>query len=107
MFRLRSRIFFIYLLIDVAHICASFYGPFNFNPALTPQCNPALIRIYLAAYLFWGISLIFLLYGAHLYYTDRYLSISEEWLKVASCVLYSATLTALFLFFLKADIFSR
>ncbi len=47
------------------------------------------------------------LQSAFLYYTDRYLSISKEWLMVARCVLYASISTVLFIFILRIDIFSR
>jgi len=106
MHSLNKRIRFIYFFVDITFISLSFYGAFKFNPDLAPY-NPAGIRLYLSTYLFWGITLIFFLHNAQLYYTDRYLSISGEWLKVARCALLSSILTALFIFFLKLDIFSR
>ncbi len=107
MFRLKSRIYLIYLLIDIMFISFSFYLPFKFNPALVPQHYVAGLKSYLAAYIFWGVVLIFFLQNAFLYYTDRYLSISREWTKVARCVLSASILTALFIFILRIDIFSR
>ncbi len=106
MHSLNKRIRFIYFFVDITFISLSFYGVFKFNPDLVPY-NLAGIRLYLSTYLFWGITLIFFLHNAQLYYTDRYLSISGEWLKVGRCALLSSILTALFIFFLKIDNFSR
>jgi exopolysaccharide biosynthesis polyprenyl glycosylphosphotransferase len=50
---------------------------------------------------------IFALHSAHLYFTDRYLSISKEWARVAKCVLFASVLAALFIFVLKVSNFSR
>ncbi len=107
MFRLKSRIYFIYIFIDIALISLSFYWPHKFNPGLVPQNYSADLKSYLAVYAFWGVVLLFLLQNAFLYYTDRYLSVSREWLKVARCVLYASILTVLFIFILKLEIFSR
>ena len=106
MHSLNKRIRFIYFFIDIAFISLSFYGVFKFNSGLVPD-NLAGVRLYLLTYIFWGITLIFFLHNAQLYYTDRYLSISGEWLKVSRCALLSSILTALFIFFLKVDTFSR
>jgi len=107
MFRRRSRIYIAYLLIDIALIALSFYLPYRFNPKLLPQNYPLGTRIYLATYIFWGVSLIFFLHQVLLYYTERHLSIVSEHFRVARCVLCSSLLAALFLFILKIDIFSR
>lgn len=107
MFRLRSRIHFIYLFIDIVIMALSFYWPYQVNPTSVPQNYPFGLRSYLAVYFFWGVVLLFFLQGAFLYYTDRYLSISREWLKVGRCVLYASILTVLFIFVLKIYIFSR
>ncbi|MFH0855121.1 MAG: sugar transferase [Candidatus Omnitrophota bacterium] len=90
----------------MALIAFSFYGVFKFNSGLA-RINPEAIRLYLSVYFFWGVVLVFLLHNSHLYYTDRYLSVSGEWLKVGRCVLSASILTALFIFILKLDIFSR
>ena len=107
MFSRKSNIYFIYFLIDIAFIGLSFYWPFKINPALVPQYYTSGIRSYLAVYAFWGVVLLFFLHNAFLYYTDRYLSISKEWLNVARCILYASISTILFIFILKIDIFSR
>jgi exopolysaccharide biosynthesis polyprenyl glycosylphosphotransferase len=107
MFRLKSRIHFVYLFIDIGLISISFYGPYKFNPGLVPQYSRPDITSYLTVYFFWGVALLFFLQGALLYYTDRYLSISKEFLKVTKCVLSASVLTVLFIFILKLDIFSR
>lgn len=102
-----SRVFFVYVCIDVILIGLSFYYPFILNPALVPADSPPGIMSYMAVYIFWGVVLLFLLKGAFLYYTDRYLSITKEWIKVAKCVLSASILTALFIFILRVEIFSR
>jgi len=106
MFRIKSRIHFIYFSVDIALIIISFYWPFKFNPDSVPHYTSG-IRSYLSIYFFWGVVLLFFLHNAVLYYTDRYLSILSESLKVAKCVLFSTILTALIIFVLKIDIFSR
>ena len=107
MFRLKSRIHFIYLFLDIALISLSIYWPYKFNPSLVTQNYPPGLKVYLAVYAFWGIVLLFFLQGAFLYYTDRRLSLSKEWIKLARCVLYASILTVLFIFILRLDIFSR
>lgn len=104
--KLSRGIHFIYFFVDIVFMAFSFYEVFKLNPGLI-QLNPEGIRIYLSIYFFWGVVLVFLLHNAHLYYTDRYLSVSGEWLKVGRCVLLASILTALFIFILKLDIFSR
>lgn len=106
MFKAKSRVYFLYLLIDVTFITLSFYLPFRFNADLVPHYSAG-IKSYLSAYFFWSAILLFFLHNFLLYYTDRYLSIFDEWLKVVKCVLFSSILTALFLYILKIDIFSR
>lgn len=96
----------IYLFVDIVVIIFSFYFVFKLNPNLVPT-NAVGIKSYLSIYFFWVFVLVSFLHNSHLYYTDRYLSISGEWLKVGRCVLLSAVLTALFVFILKFDIFSR
>ncbi len=106
MFRIKSRIHLIYFSVDIALIIISFYWPFKFNPDSVPHYTSG-IRSYLSTYFFWGVVLLFFLHNAVLYYTDRYLSILSESLRVAKCVLFSSILTALIIFVLKIDIFSR
>jgi len=106
MYQLNRRIRFAYFFVDIALITLSFYGVCKFNPALI-QLDSDHIRLYLSIYFYWGVVLVFLLHNAHLYYTDRYLSVSGEWLKVGRCVLSASILTALLIFVLKVDIFSR
>lgn len=100
------RVRFVYFFVDIVLITLSFYGVFKLNFGLT-QLNLEHIRVYLSIYFFWGVVLIFLLYNAHLYYTDRYLGVLGEWGRVGRCVLLAAILTALFIFILKLDVFSR
>ncbi len=107
MFNKKSRIYSIYFLIDIVFIAISFYWPYKFNSALVPQYDPPGLKSYLAVYFFWGVTLLFLLKNAFLYYTDRYLSISGEWLKVAKCILYASILAVLFIFILRITVFSR
>ncbi|MCX5706408.1 MAG: sugar transferase [Candidatus Omnitrophica bacterium] len=106
MHSLNKRIRFIYFFVDIAFISLSFLWIFKLNPDLVPL-NLVDIRLYLAAYIFWGIALVLFLHNAQLYYTNRYISIFEEWLRVARCVLLTSVLTGLFIFILKIDIFSR
>lgn len=106
MHSLNRRIRIIYFIIDIAVISLSFLLAFKLNPALVSP-DPASARAYLATYLFWGIAIIYSLHNAQLYYTDRYLSISGECIKVAKCVLFTSVLAALFIFTLKIDFFSR
>ncbi len=106
MHNLNRRIRFIYFFVDIAFISLSFFWIFKLNPDLVPH-NLVGIRFYLSTYLFWGITLVFFLHSAQLYYTNRYLSILREWLSVAKCVLMASVLTVLFIFILKIDIFSR
>ena len=106
MHKLNRPIRFIYFFIDIVLITFSFYEVYKFNPGLTPL-NSDHIRLYLSIYFFWGVVLVFLLHNAQLYYTDRYLSVSGEWLRVGRCVLLASILTALFIFILKLDVFSR
>lgn len=107
MFKRPSRVYFVYILLDILSIGFSFYLPYKFNPDLVPYNYPPGLRSYLAVYFFWGIVLIFFLKGAFLYYTDRHLSISKEWRNVAKCVLSASILNVLFIFILKLEIFSR
>lgn len=106
MHSLNKRIRFIYFFVDIAFISLSFFWAFKLNPDLVPR-NLVDIRLYLLTYFFWGIALVLFLHNAQLYYTDRYISILREWLRVAKCVLLASVLTALFIFILKIDIFSR
>ena len=106
MHKLNRQVHFVYFFVDIALISLSFYKVFKLTPGLT-QLSPEYIRLYLSIYSFWGVVLVFLLHNAHLYYTDRYLSVSEEWLRAGRCVLLSSILTVLFIFILKLNIFSR
>lgn len=107
MHKLNRRVRFVYFFVDVVLITLSFYWVFKFNPGLT-QLNPgADAKLHLSIYFFWGVILVFLLHNAHLYYTDRYVSISGEWLRVGRCVLTASILTALFIFVIKFNVFSR
>ncbi len=106
MHSLNKKIRFIYFFVDIVFISLSFFWIFKFNPDLVPR-NLVDIRLYLSTYIFWGIALVLSLHSAQLYFTDRYISIFEEWLKVAKCVLLTSVLTGLFIFILKIDIFSR
>ncbi len=106
MHSLNKRIRFIYFFVDIAFISLSFLWVFKLNPDLVPR-DLVNIRLYLSTYIFWGIALILFLHNAQLYYTDRYISILKEWLKVAKCVLLTSVLIGLFIFILKIDIFSR
>jgi exopolysaccharide biosynthesis polyprenyl glycosylphosphotransferase len=106
MFGLRSRIQFLYFFVDIALISLSFYLPFKLNPDSIPHYSAG-VRSYLSIYFFWAVVLLLFLQRAVLYYTDRYLSTSGEWFKVARCVLYASILAALAIFILKIDIFSR
>ena len=103
---MNKRIRFIYFFLDIAFISLSFFWAFKLNPDLVPS-NLVDLRLYLSTYIFWGIALVFSLHNAQLYYTNRYISILEEWLKVARCILLTSVLTGLFIFILKINIFSR
>jgi exopolysaccharide biosynthesis polyprenyl glycosylphosphotransferase len=61
----------------------------------------------MAVYIFWGVVLTLFIHSESLYYTNRYLSITGEWLKVGRCVLYTSVMTVFFIFALKIDIFPR
>jgi len=76
MHKLNRQVHFVYFFVDIALISLSFYKVFKLTPGLT-QLSPEYIRLYLSIYSFWGVVLVFLLHNAHLYYTDRYLSVSE------------------------------
>lgn len=103
----RKRIHLLYFFVDLVLICISFYLSCRINPALIPQ-NPPALKLFSLIFAFWGISLILLLHSSRLYITERRLSITQEWVSVIRCVLLSAFLTALIIFYLKADdIFSR
>ena len=106
MHKLNRQVRFVYFFIDILLIALSFYGVFKLNFGLT-QFNPGDVRSYFSIYFFWGVVLVFLLLNAHLYYTDRYLIVSGEWLRTGRCVLFAFILTALFVFILKLNIFSR
>lgn len=106
MYKSNRQVRIIYLFTDIAVIIFSFCFVAKLNPNLLPGSAIG-IKSYLSIYLFWVFVLVAFLHNSHLYYTDRYLSISSEWLKVGRCVLLSAVLTALFVFILKFDIFSR
>lgn len=106
MHSLKKRIRFLYFFVDIALISLSFLWVFKLNSDLVPT-KPVDIRLYLSAYVFWGIALVFFLHNAQLYYTNRHISILSEWLGVAKCVLLASVLTGLFIFILKIDIFSR
>lgn len=96
----------IYLFVDIAAIIFSFFLVFKLNPKLVPT-GAAGIKSYLSIYFFWAFVLVSFLHNSRLYYTDRYLGILGEWLKVGRCVLLSVVLTGLFVYILKFDIFSR
>ncbi|MCX5695228.1 MAG: sugar transferase [Candidatus Omnitrophica bacterium] len=106
MHKLNKRVRIAYFFVDIAFIIISFYEVFKLNFGLI-QFNPEDIKLYLSVYFFWGVVLVFLLHNAYLHHTNRYLSVSGEWLKVGRCVLLASILTALFIFVLKLDIFSR
>ncbi|MDP2939834.1 MAG: sugar transferase [Candidatus Omnitrophota bacterium] len=102
----RRRIHTIYLILDIILISISFYLPCKINPDSIPQ-SLVEFKPYFSVFAIWTLSLIFLLNNLHLYATDRSLSISKEWGQVVKCVLFSSVLAALFIFALKAVIFSR
>ena len=106
MFRNRNRVHLIYFLVDIFFISLSFYCSYSLNYKLIPQDIRA-IRAYIPTFIFWSMALVILLKNSHLHQTDRYISISTEWVMVLRCVLLSAILVALFLFVAKVDIFSR
>jgi len=106
MLRTNKYVHFLYLVIDIILISASFLAVCLLNSSLLPS-DPAVQKIYLIVFLFWGICLIFILNNFHLYLTVRYLSILEESFVATKAVGYACTLAALFVFLLKIDIFSR
>lgn len=106
MYQDRKKIRVIYLIIDLFLISLSFYLPYKLNPGLVPLGSLGL-RAYGPVFAFWGIVLIFLLNNYRLYFTDRSLSIIQEWWMVCKCILFSCFLAGLFIFGLKIDIFSR
>lgn len=106
MYQQKKRIHLLYFLIDMLLIGLSFYLPYKLNTALIPQ-NLLGFKAYFPVFGFWGIAIIFLLNNSQLYHTDRSLTLSQEFLKVVKCVLVSAILSALFIFFIKIDVFSR
>lgn len=106
MHKLNRRIRFVYFFTDILFISLSFFWAFRSNPDLVSH-SPLGIELYLSTYVFWAIALFFWLHNFSLYYTERHLSILGEWLRVAKCVLFASVSTALFIFVLKIDIFSR
>lgn len=106
MYKLYQRKRLLYYLIDFIFISLSFYLPVKLNSPLIPQDHAA-IGTYLGVFCFWGIVLVFILNNHNLYTTNRSLGISREAWLVAKCVASSSLLAALFIFVLKAIIFSR
>ncbi|TAM37164.1 hypothetical protein EPN54_05190, partial [bacterium] len=96
----------LYFLIDILLICASFAVACLLNSSLLPH-DPLDGKAYFTVFLLWGICLIFVLNNFHLYATSRYLSITQESFMVTKGVGAASLLTALFVFLLKIEIFSR
>lgn len=103
---IHRRVQIAYFLVDILFIGVSFYLPCLLNPSLLPA-NAEELRLYLIAFSFWGMILIFVLNNHQLYITDRRISIIQEFFRVARCILYSSILAGLFIFLTKIDIFSR
>lgn len=106
MFKDRRRIHLVYFIFDCFVISACFYLSYMLNPE-SLSGDPFAWRSYFEVFAFWGMTLVFLLQGARLYSTDRYLSIIQEWGKVSRCVIFASVIAALLIFILKVNIFSR
>lgn len=96
----------LYLFIDIVLIGVSFSAICLFNPSAFPQDLEAR-RSYFNVFLFWAVCQVLIFNTFGLYRTSRNLSISKEVFIVAKGTAISAILTALFVFLLKIDIFSR
>lgn len=101
-----KRIRIAYFTLDLLCIAASFFLVCLLGERLLPGSQSEL-KVFLMVCSFWGISLIFILNNHQLYLTDRHIGITQEFIKVVSCVLYSAILAAMFIFLTKTGIFSR
>lgn len=106
MLRNNRYIHFFYLIIDIFLISIAFAIPYFINPSLVPH-DLVGQRAYLAVFSFWGICLIFILNNMHLYSTIRYLNIIEESLMAIRGIGYATVIAALFVYLVKAHIFSR
>lgn len=96
----------LYLLIDIALISVSFLAVCLLNPVVFPQ-GPLVRQSYFSVFLFWAICQVLIFNASQLYRTSRNLSISSEVFIVARGTAIAMILTALFIFLLKIDIFSR
>ncbi len=106
MYQDKRKIRAVYLIIDLFFISLCFCLSYRLNSSLIPFGLSG-IKAYGPVFVFWGIVLIFLLNNYRLYFTDRSLSIIHESWMVCKCVLFSCILTALFIFGLKINVFSR
>jgi exopolysaccharide biosynthesis polyprenyl glycosylphosphotransferase len=96
----------VYLIIDIALISFCFYIPYRLNLSIVPQ-DLVGRQLYLTAFSLWLVCLILILNNLRLYRTSRNLSITSEIFAIGKGVGYSSILSALFIFILKIDIFSR
>ena len=106
MLRNNKYIHFFYLIIDIVLVSIAFGISCFINPSLVPH-DLVGQRAYLAVFSFWGICLIFILNNMHLYTTIRYLNIVEESLMTIKGIVYATVIAALFVYLVKAHIFSR
>lgn len=97
---------FLYLLIDIALISASFFAICLLNSEVFPREIEAQ-KPYFSVFLFWAICQVFIFNTSGLYRTSRNLSISREIFVVAKGTAIAAISAALFIFLSKTDFFSR
>lgn len=119
MYRIKSKVKILYILIDLVFIGISTYVPciLQYNklnlrqfltlPTIWNNLNLPSLASYSLVFLFWGLITIFFLHNNGLYGTNRELSIFGETWKVLKSVLFSSLLIATLVFLSKMVIFSR
>jgi len=115
---LKSKIYIIYLIIDLILIVLCLYLPyiFKYNPDAIQQLSirRSLDALWLPdlgqhslVFLFWGVLLLLLLRLYNLYTTDRTISYLDESILTGKALLLALLPAAAAVFFLQIKIFSR
>lgn len=96
--------YFLYLLIDIFLISASFFVICTLNSSIFPRDLEAR-KFYLSVFMFWAMCQILIFNATHLYRTSRSLSISKEFFIAGKGSAIASILAALFIFLLKENYF--
>jgi exopolysaccharide biosynthesis polyprenyl glycosylphosphotransferase len=96
-----TKIFILYLTVDILLILFSFYPPF------IQPFTVFLLRRYALIYSFWGITTMLLFNIYNLYRTQREITILEEILSVWKVIMFSSLSTGAIVFFSKTITLSK